>query len=223
VLVSYALAAVLLWAAVFMVKVALASRYSNLAEGDMLDWASGGGENLPSADDIASVKKRLHRSVSLDPESPTHHDRLSQLYLWARASPNGDPDPQRRIHDEGMAEVRRGIALCPGWALSWARLLVWKAEYNERDEEFRTALERVTTLGQWQFTVHPIILRATLPLWDALTSEDRDRVMQAAVRGLRQIPAETLPILMEFEKLADICRIITDDEPLHTRYCAGHI
>jgi hypothetical protein len=131
-----------------------------------------------------------------------------------------DETRRQQLHTEGLEAARRGVALRPGWALAWARLLVWKSEFNELDLEFHSALERATTLGQWQRNIHPTVLQAVLPVWDSLDDKARRITMQTGRRGLIQDPEATLELLKEYDRLADVCALIPGEDPLNATYCA---
>ena len=218
--ICYALAMLLLLAAIDRIKYSLASRYSDRAEAAMLYWAINANTARPRSADIGYLRKLLERSLSLDPDNPTHLDRLSQLDLWELATQQVDENRRQQLQAEGMAAARRGVALRPGWALAWTRLLVWKSEFEELDGEFNAALERATTLGQWQRNIHPAVLQAVLPVWDSLDDKSRQISLQTGRRGLLQEPAATLYLLKEYDRLADVCALLSAEDPLRTTHCA---
>ena len=218
-LLGFALAVLLLWAGVIQIRAALAIRYSDRADAAMIYWSSPAMKRNPHPGEILHVWNLLARARALAPDDPTHHERLAQLYLWELATQSPTTKRRRTLHPLGLAEVRRVVAARPGWALAWAALLVWKAEFEELDEEFRIALERATTLGQWHFAVHGSVLQAAFPLWDQLSPADRDRVLDTGVRGLRQYPKLALPILKSFDRLADVCRRVDPSDPLFETSC----
>lgn len=216
---GFGLGVLLLWAGVIQIRAAVAIRYSDRADAAMIYWSSPAMKRNPRPAEILQVWNLLARARALAPDDPTHHERLGQLYLWELASQSPTPRRRHALHDLGLAEVRRVVAEEPGWALAWAALLVWKAEFEELDEEFKIALEQSTTLGKWHFAVHWAVLKATFPLWDQLSPEDRERVLDTGVRGLRQYPKLALPILKSLERLADVCRRVGQDDPLLEKEC----
>jgi|GEM_PF-1099621 len=218
--ICYGLATLLVLAAIDRIKYSLASRYSDRAEAAMLYWAINANTARPGSADLGYLRKLLERSLSLDPDNPTHLDRLSQLDLWELATQTVDETRRQQLHAEGLAAARRGVALRPGWALAWARLLVWKSEFDELDREFYSALERATTLGQWQRNIHPAVLQAVLPVWDSLDDKARRITLQTGRRGLSQEPEATLYLLKEYGRLADVCALMAGDDPLHATHCA---
>lgn len=218
--ICYGLAMLLLLAAIDRIKYSLASRYSDRTEAAMLYWAINANTARPGSADLAYLRKLLERSLSLDPDNPTHLDRLSQLDLWELATRRVDETRRQQLHAEGLAAARRGVALRPGWALAWARLLVWKSEFDELDREFYSALERATTLGQWQRNIHPAVLQAALPVWDSLDDKARQITLQTGRRGLSQEPEATLYLLKEYGRLADVCALMPVEDPLHATHCA---
>ena len=218
--ICYGLATLLILAAIDRIKYSLASRYSDRAEAAMLYWAINADTMRPRSVDIGYLRKLLERSLSLDSDNPNQLDRLSQLDLWELTTQEVDETRRQQLHTEGLEAARRGVALRPGWALAWARLLVWKSEFNELDLEFHSALERATTLGQWQRNIHPTVLQAVLPVWDSLDDKARRITMQTGRRGLIQDPEATLELLKEYDRLADVCALIPGEDPLNATYCA---
>lgn len=218
-LLGFVLAALLVWAGVTQIRTSLAIRYSDRADAAMIYWSSPAMKRKPKRGEVLHVSNLLARARALAPDDPTHHERLAQLYLWELATQSPTAKRRRALHDLGLAEVRRVVAEEPGWALAWAALLVWKAEFEELDEEFRIALERATTLGQWHFAVHWAVLQAAFPLWDRLSPEDRERVLDTGVRGLRQYPKQALLVLGNFERLADVCGRVNPNDPLLETSC----
>ena len=180
----------------------------------MLYWASPQYRRIPHSTQISYLKKLLDRAIELAPDNPTHRDRLAQLYLWELATQKVDESRRRVLHDEGLAAARFSVAHLPGWALSWVRLLVFKSEFNELDNEFRVALERATTLGKWQANIHTAVLRATLPVWDGLNDTQRELALDAGVRGLRQGRSSTVAVLKEYDRLTDVCQRLPPGDPL---------
>lgn len=218
-LACYGLSLLLLWTAVCQFRASLASRYSDRADAAMTFWTTSEMQRDPTQSEINYLEKLLSRSRSLSPGNPTDHERLSQLYLWELLTQSPDELRRRSLHDLGLTEARRFVADEPGWALAWAELLVWKAEFEEIDQEFRVALERATTLGEWHKKIHPAVLQATLPVFNQLSTEDRERVLVTGGRGLRQNPGLTLPILKDFERLSDVCRRLSQDNLQLEKYC----
>lgn len=218
-LLCYGLAALLVWAGVGQLRAALASRYSDRADAAMIYWSTPAMKRKPNHGEILHVWNLLARARALAPDDPTVRERLGQLYLWELATQSPTPKRRQALHDLGLAQVRRVVAEEPGWALAWAKLLVWKAEFEEVDQEFRIALERATTLGQWHFAIHGAVLQAAFPIWEQLNADDRERVLDTGVRGLRQYPKLVLPILRNFERLTDVCRRVGQGDPLLENSC----
>lgn len=195
----------LLISALGMAKSAVATRYSEKVEGIMLGWSQQDRSTLVASHEIEYVRKLLSRSLRLDADNPIHFERLSQFLLWELTTTE-DQKQRQRIHTQGLTAARQSVIRRPAWPLSWLRLLVWKVEFNEVDEELHQALERCTTLGQWQYNLHTIILRTTLPIWDKLRPKDREILVQTGLRGLRQSPDTVKPILEHYGRLNDVCR-----------------
>lgn len=214
----YLAAAALLLSAFQLGQVALASRYSDQAEAILLHFAAL-AKRSPTPAELAYLRRLLQRALALDPANPAHHDRLGQLDLWELATQAVTPDRRQALHEEGLAQARLSLALQPGWALSWARLLVWKSEFEELDGEFRMALARATTLGQWQIKIHSAVLRATLPVRERLDPQDLELALATGVRGLRQDPVTIRALLAEYGELGSVCQRLPPDDPVRTRHC----
>ena len=144
---------------------------------------------------------------------------LAQLYLWDLATHPEDEARRRLLHDEGLAAARFSVAHWPGWALSWARLLVYKAEFNELDNEYRVALERATFLGKWQPNIHIAVLRSTLPVWESLSAVQREIALETGVRGLKQARPGTVAVLREYGRLEDVCRLLSREDATRVKDC----
>jgi hypothetical protein len=214
----YCSAAILLFLAIESSKHSVADVYSALAQAHLEYWRSH-NEQEPSRREIAQLQRMLQQAIILDVENPEHHDRLSQLFLWKMIIGRHSPKQSLRIVDAGLNEARFAVAKRPGWPLSWARLLVWKANFDSLDTEFQIALERVTHLGPWEIGLHNLILKSTLPVWNKLQPENRKQVLQTAVRGLMQTPDQTISILRLFGKLPEVCKLIKPEGSLFNVYC----
>lgn len=195
----------LLTIAIDMAKSAVASRYSEKVEGIMLGWSQHDRSTPVASHEIEYVRKLLTRSLRLDSDNPIHFERLNQFLLWELTTTE-DQRERQYIYTQGLTAARESVTRRPAWPLSWLRLLLWKVEFNEVDEELHQALERCTALGQWQYNLHTIILRTTLPIWDKLSPEDHEIVIQTGLRGLRQSPDTVKPILEHYGRLNDVCR-----------------
>lgn len=202
------MAVMLLIIAIGMAKSAVAIRYSEKADAIMLGWSQQDRSARPANHEIEYVRKLLNRSIRLDSSNTTHYERLTQFHLWELtvAADGEDEGKRRRIQTQGLLAARESVNRRPAWPMAWLRLLVWKAEFNEVDAEFHQALKRCTTVGQWQYNLHSLILRTTLPLWDKLGPEDREILLQTGLRGLRQSPDSVKTILERFGRLSDVCR-----------------
>lgn len=215
----YGMALCLSWLALTQFRLSLASRISDRADAAMSYWTTPQMKRDPTQSEIDYVERLLLKARVLSPGNPTDHERLGQSYLWELATQSPSQARREQLRELGLAEVRRFVAEEPGWALAWAALLVWKAEFEEMDPEFRTALERATTLGQWHIKIHPTLLQATLPLWDQLDADSQGMVLDTAVRGLRQYPLYTRPIVMDYGRLSDVCLRLLEGDPLQHSQC----
>jgi hypothetical protein len=202
------IATLLLIIAINMAKSAVASRYSEKADGIMLGWSQQAYSARPANHEIEYVRKLLNRSIRLDSSNTIHFERLTQFHLWELTATAAEEDEghRQRIRTQGLGVARESVNRRPAWPMVWLRLLVWKAEFNEVDSEFHQALKRCTTVGQWQYNLHSLILRTTLPLWDTLGPEDREILLQTGLRGLRQSPESVISILERYGRLGDVCR-----------------
>ncbi|MFM2007639.1 MAG: hypothetical protein RLZZ09_3294 [Pseudomonadota bacterium] len=202
-----------------MVKWTLAARYSELANDWMVAWALDGKRN-PTYPQIIEVEQLLRRAITLDPNNPEHHDRLSQLHLWSMATSAGKGEAAiDDIVAKGISEARLSIAGQPGNPIAWARLLVWKAGADQLDREFETALERTTTLGRWHVAIHGTVLNALLPRWARLSAHDRDILLNTGVRGLRQAPSRALKLLQRYGRLEEVCLRLVNEPRQWEKYC----
>lgn len=168
---------------------------------------------------IARVERALTHAVELDPGNPARHDILAQWYLVKLLDTETDTPEQGNVIERGIQEARLAIAHRPAWPMAWARLLIWKAAANKADAELELALERVTTLGPWELYLHFTVVESALPFWNDLPPGGRQRVLEAAVHGLRSRPESMLTLVRSFGRMADLCASIPPANELFAQYC----
>lgn len=218
---AYIIALFLVFGSINLAQSIMANRLSDRAEAVMEYWSSLKFKWVPLANPIRAEEERLKYAIDLSPRNPIHHERLGQLYLWELATQGIDENRRQWLHDMGLNEARTAVAMQPGWATSWLRLLVWKSSKGEFDEEFKTALDRATTLGTWQALINHTILASLLPVWENLDAVTQRQVLMAGVRALYQSPLTTLPVLEAYHRVADVCQHLASDDPVRAKHCVA--
>lgn len=183
------------------------------------DWAAK-PDQPPSAGELNRIERVLRTALVLEPDNPTLHEQLCQLYLWRLAHAGGNPDREAKLSAQAIAAARRAVSLRPAWPVAWARLLDLKATWDMPDEEFSLALRRATALGPWDFPTSLAVAAAVLPIWDEVSPPDRELAVNAAIRGFQQKPQDMLPIVRESGRLVEVCAAMAGQPELHQRVCA---
>lgn len=216
---SYLMAFLLVFAVVNLAQSVMANHVSDQAEATMEYWSSFKFKWVPLANRIRVEDERLKHAIDLSSHDPIHHERLGQLYLWELATQDIDELRRQELHDMGLNQARTAVAMQPGWATSWLRLLVWKSSKGELDKEFEAALDRATTLGTWQVLINHTILTAVLPVWENLNAVTQGKVLMAGKRALSQSPLTTLHVLQAHHRLADVCQLVDGHDPIMAKHC----
>lgn len=165
-------------------RIGVADLLSRQVRDEMYAWSAA--TTQPDEAAITDVAGQLALARMLSPDNPDHYEDLANLAL-IRASRLDFNNHARSVQlTDGLALIRKAIALRPASSHGWAILLLLKRERAEFDAEFRQALARAITLGPWEPGIQQIVADVGMSAWAVLPLAEQEIVRENFVRGMKR-------------------------------------
>lgn len=202
-LVAAPLLIVLIGIIVMMARWSVAELKLGWARSQMDSWSG----SVPSFAAWSAVREELDDARVLRDANPYLHEQIGRLYAL-RANGLAVHVAEGYLRQAATAN-RQALRLRPASPYTWAQLLAVKQRLGEVDDaEFSGALERATTLGPWERQVQQVVAFTGFSAWDALSAEERKRVLANVERGLKGQPRAILDAVQATGRSAALCEML---------------
>ncbi len=151
-------------------------------------------------------------AYGLTPDDPSLLQQGGRLYEWGGL--NGDVAKR----EQALAYYRASLSKRPTWPYAWSDLAGAKSRFGQLDDEFQQAFSRALALGAWEPMVQMDIGRIGFANWKALSTRNRQLLVQNIRNAISIQPGKMIAMSREFNLLWTVCSL-DDQHPAVRRAC----
>ncbi|MDJ0833190.1 MAG: hypothetical protein QNJ69_06675 [Gammaproteobacteria bacterium] len=148
--------------------------------------------------------------------------RFYQLGARIVAASNEHQHLTRQHQQQSLQLIRLSLLKQPGWPLAWMDLAFIKSSQLQFDEEFQQAFALALTHGAAEEYILLGMTEIGFAYWRDLSRQNRQQFLSFLDLAVARQPQHVISNASFYRRSYVICRLLQNDNPLLTEYCASN-